>query len=335
MALPMNTRVVLASLPTGPPSVSNFRVEEAPIGPIADQEVLLGTRFVSVDAHMRSHVPGLSGNNTLTVGSIVEADGTAEVLQSNHPSFQTGQLVIARTGWQSHVRLRGELLQVVEADQLPEERALFTLGTAAKTAYAGLRLTAGHKPGETLVVPAATGLLAAMVGQFARMAGLWTVGIVSSAEESAFVKQKLGFHSAVDHTAPDFAHLLAQACVEGIDIFFETIGGALWSSVRPLMNDQGRVILAGSWAQYSHPLGGAAEYGSPATMEAVLHKHLTIGTPLTPQLSLTKFSSEVAKGVANGNIWSHVRVEEGLNKAPSAWLTATDRPERGMIAIRV
>ena len=331
----MNTRVVLASFSTGLPSLENFRVEEAPVEELADGEVLLRTRFVSVDAHMRAHVPSAWGDNTLQIGSVIEADGTAEILQSNHPAFTPGQIVIARTGWQSHVRLRGDLVDCLEEVAFAEEKALFALGTVARIAYSGLKLTAGYRAGETIVVPAATGTLAAMVAQFGRMAGLWTVGVVSSAEESVFIQQKLGFHSAVDHTAPDFAHLLTQACAGGIDIFFETIGGALWPSVRPLMNDLGRVVLTGTWAQYAHRLGGSAEYGSPATMETVLRRHLTLGTPPWTQLRFKEFATEVGQGVAAGSIWSHVRVEKGLRMAPSSWLTASDRPERGMTAIHV
>ena len=336
MPTPMSTRIVLASYPSGLPSIEDFRMETAAVGEVLEGEVLLETRFVSVDANMRGHDPELGfGHSPLLVGGIIEADGTAKVLASKHPEFRSGDIVMARTGWQSHLRHPGSLVHHIPTSLLREEIALITHGTAAMTAYAGLTYSASYKAGETLVVPAANGLLGAMVGQFARMAGLWTVGIVSSDREVSFIKEKLGFHSALNHTLPGFEDDLTQVCAAGIDIFYETIGGALWRSVRPLMNDYGRVVLAGSWFQYSHALGGAAEYGSVATVEALLRKGLSIGTPKVAELRFDDFSREVVRGNVEGSIWSHVRVEEGLLKAPTAWLTAIDGPERNITVIRI
>ena len=175
-----------------------------------------------------------------------------------------------------------------------------------------------------------------MAGQFARMAGLWTVGIVSNPEECVFVRQRLGFHSSLSFQDPEFERLLTEACTErGIDIFFETIGGALWRSIRPLMKKQGRVVLTGSWAQYNHAYGGAAEYGNSATIQAVIEKPLLLGVPDRNKLRFDEFYKEVAQGVADGSIWLHVMLEEGLQKAPMVWMTAIDQPGGSMIAIRV
>lgn len=331
-----NTRVLLASYPSGLPISENFRVEQSPIGELLEGEVLLATRFVSVDAHMRAHDPtAKSAASPLHVGCVIEADGTAEVLESMHAEFRPGDVVLGRTGWQTHVRVPGNAVRHFPQDSMEEASGLVQLGTAALTAYTGLRDTAKAQESETLVVPAATGPIGAAAGQHGRMLGLWTIGIVSSQEEVAFAQQKLGFHAVLDRTSGDFIEMLRDACSEGIDVFFENLGGALFREVRPLMNDGGRIILTGTWTQYSHPLGGAGEYGSTATMEAVIRKKLALGVPKIEDASFSSFVEHVHRAVRNGSLWSSVRVEAGLQNAVPAWLAAIDSPDRETTVIRL
>ena len=209
-----------------------------------------------------------STGGMLRPGSVIEADGTAEVLVSRHPGSKTGQIVIGSTGWQSHPRLRGDSLRLLPQTDSDEAVSLTRLGTAARTAYAGIRNVARPRAGETVVVTAATSPLGIWAGQFARLDGTWSVAIVSSEEECKYAVQTLGFQTAVNRAASDLESRLSEVCVDGIDVCVETIGGALWREIRPLMNEGGRIVLTGTWAQYEHPLSGASEYGSLPTIEA-------------------------------------------------------------------
>ena len=159
------------------------------------------------------------------------------------------------------------LLPQIDAE---EAVSLALLGTAARTAYAGI---ARPREGETVVVKAATSPLGSWAGQFARLSGTWTVAIVSSQEECKYAVQTLGFQSAVNRAASDFKNRLSEACVVGIDVCIETIGGALWLEIRPLMNEGGRIVFNGTWAQFEHPLSGSGlrqhgHYRGPDTQEA-------------------------------------------------------------------
>ncbi len=159
------------------PSSQNFQVEQSPVGELQEGEVLLATRFVSVDAHMRAHHPAASAvASPLYVGCVIEADGTAEVLESRHPDLRPGDVVLARTGWQTHVRLPGYAVHRLPLGSMEEAIGLVQLGTAALTAYTGLRYPAKAREGETLVVPAATGPVGVAAGQHGRLLGLWTIG---------------------------------------------------------------------------------------------------------------------------------------------------------------
>lgn len=331
-----NARVVLKALPRNLPSISDFRVERVQVGSLGEEEVLLRTRYVSVDAHMRSHVAEhKDAEVSLQVGDVIAADGIAEVIASNDPQLRPNDLVLASTGWQTHPRVHRAFVHKLGSLAAEEPVALATLGAPALTVYSGLRRIGMPQAGETLVVPAALGAAGSMCAQIGRLRGLWTVGIVSNNEEAKFARQRLGFHSTVDHTRADFARALADACPDGIDIFIETVGGAFWRQIRPLLNPHARVILTGTWSQYNHHLGGAAEYESPATMEGVIRRKLTISASRPDWSSFAEFAQEMMNAIRDGKIQPAVKVLDGLNSAAGAWLTAIDGPDYSVPIIRV
>jgi NADPH-dependent curcumin reductase CurA len=331
----VNTRVVLASFPVDLPTEGNFQVERSSVPPLRNGEVLLRTRYVSVDAHMRAHQSGnAQATPVLSIGDVIEADATAEVLVSDDPRFQPGQIVLAKTGWQTHSILPAGELHGLPLNEIPETTALALLGTAAFTAYCGLAQIGNPKAGETLVVPAALSATGAMVGQLGRIAGAWTVGIVPGPDAGAFAMNRLGFSSVVDHTRPDFARSLAESCPDGIDVFFETIGGALWHTILPMLNDRARVVLSGTEAQYNHRFGGASQYQDPSTFKWMKEKGGTIGAVHLSSENFAQFVATVGDGLRRGSIWHRIQLLEGLEKAPEAWLTAIDGPNYGTRVIR-
>jgi NADPH-dependent curcumin reductase len=332
----VNTKVVLASFPADFPTEGNFRVERSSVPPLRNGEVLLRTRYVSVDAHMRAHQSGNAlAMPTLSIGDVIEADATAEVLVSDDPRFEPGQVVLAKAGWQTHAILPARELHGLTLNDIPETSAVAMLGTAAFTAYCGLAQIGNPKAGETLVVPAALSVTGAMVGQLGRMAGAWTVGIVTGPDEVAFAQNQLGFSSVVDHTRLDFARALAESCPDGIDVFFETIGGALWHIIRPILNDRARVVLSGTEAQYNHRFGGASQYQDPSTFKWMIERGGTIGAVHLSSENFAQFAATTGEGLRKRSIWHQVQLLEGLEKAPEAWLTSINGPNYGTRVIRV
>jgi len=323
----VNTRVVLASFPRDLPTSKDFRIEKICVPPLREGEVLLRTRYVSVDAHMRGHRSSeKSGAPSFSIGDVIEADATAEVLASNDPAILPGTIVLAKAGWQTHAIVRASAIDRFDFKEIPEMTALAVLGTPAFTAYAGLAQIGKPQPGETLVVPAALGAVGTMVGQFGRIAGAWTVGIVSGPDEVAFARNELGFGAAVDHTLPDWPSRLAEACPDGIDVYFETIGGALWHMILPMLNDGARVVLSGTPAQYNHGYGGASQYQHPSTLQWLVNSTGTIGAIQPPKTDFAEFLAVVDESVRTGAIWHRIHVVEGLEHAAEAWLTAIDGP---------
>jgi NADPH-dependent curcumin reductase CurA len=271
----------------------------------------------------------------LSIGDVIEADATAEVLASNDPAIVPGTIVLAKAGWQTHAIVPASAIDQSDLRRIPEITALAVLGTPALTAYSGLAQIGKPQPGETLVVPAALGAVGAMVGQFGRIAGAWTVGIVSGPDEVAFALNELGFNAAVDHTLPDFPSRLAETCPDGIDVYFETIGGALWHMILPLLNVGARVVLSGTPAQYNHDYGGAAQYQHPSTLQWLVNNQGTIGAIQPSKTSFAEFVSVVEEGVKTGAIRHRIHILEGLEHAAGAWLTAIDGPNYGGRIVQV
>ena len=194
----------------------------------------------------------------------------AHVLASNHSDHAKGDVVLARTGWRTHAVVDGTGLRKLDPTAAPVTTELGVLGMPGFTAYGGMRVIGKPKPGETVVVAAASGPVGSLGGQLAQLASARAVGIAGGPQKCAFVKDELRFDAAVDHHAPDFPARLATACPDGIDVYFENVGGAVWQAVVPLLNDFARVPVSGLIAQYNGvPLADGTD-GLPATMRQIL-----------------------------------------------------------------
>ena len=176
------------------------------------------------------------------------------------------------TGWRTHAAWSGPALRKLDPKLAPITTGLGVLGMPGFTAYAGLNVIGKPRPGETVVVAAASGPVGSLVGQLAKMAGARAVGIAGGADKCRYVLEELRFDAAIDHRAPDFAEQLAAACPKGIDVYFENVGGAVWQAVLPLLNTFARVPVCGLIAQYSGAAPASGPNLLPATMRAILTK---------------------------------------------------------------
>ena len=246
-----SSQIVLASRPQGRTQPENFRFEQVAIPSAPQGGVLLRTLYLSLDPYMRGRMSDRkSYARSLNIGEVMVGEGVAEVMMSNHAGYAVGDIVLAQTGWRTHVASNGAGLRKLDSSSAPLTTALGVLGMPGFTAYVGLHLIGKPKAGENVVVAAASGPVGSLVGQLAKIAGARTVGIAGGAKKCRYVVEELLFDAAVDHRAPSFASDLAMNCPGGIDVYFENVGGVIWQAVQPLLNPFARSPVCGLVAEY-------------------------------------------------------------------------------------
>src|ERR1041384_1116021 len=239
-------RVVLASRPVGDPKPSDFRLEEFPVPQPGPGQLLLKTKWLSLDPYMRGRMSDApSYAKPVGIGEVMEAGTVSEVAASNNEKYKAGDIVLSHTGWQTHALSNGAGLRKLDPSLAPISTAVGVLGMPGMTAYTGLLEIGQPKAGETVVVAAASGAVGSAVGQIARIKGARAIGIAGGKDKCAYVKNELGFDDCLDHRDPDLAAKLKDACPKGIDVYFENVGGAVFEAVFPLLNPVAGVAVRG------------------------------------------------------------------------------------------
>jgi NADPH-dependent curcumin reductase len=332
-------QIVLAARPQGEPRPADFRYEETAIPKPGAGQVLLRVDYLSLDPYMRGRMDDRkSYAQPASVGDVMPGESVAKVIFSLHPGYSVGDIVLAHTGWRTHALSDRSDLRKLDPTVAPVTTGLGVLGMPGFTAYAGLHVIGKPKPGETVVVAAASGPVGSLVGQLAKLAGARAVGIAGGREKCAFVKDELGFDAAVDHRDAELAAKLAAACPEGIDVYYENVGGAVWQAVLPLLNKFARVPVSGLVAQYNAAGPGDGPDRLPATMREILSKSLTVRGFINYEFAAEHFSDfvrEVGAGVADGRIRYREDFVDGLEKAPEAFIGMLEGRNFGKLIVRV
>jgi NADPH-dependent curcumin reductase len=332
-------QIVLASRPQGSPQPANFRLEEAAMPEAPPGGVLVRTLYLSLDPYMRGRMDDRkSYAKPVGVGEVMSGQSVAEVIASNHPSYAKGDIVLAPTGWRTHAASDATALRKLDPALGPITTGLGVLGMPGFTAYAGLTLIGKPKPGETVVVAATSGPVGSLVGQLAKIAGARAVGIAGGAEKCRYVKDDLRFDAAIDHRTGDFAQRLAAACPDGIDVYFENVGGAIWQAVLPLLNRFARIPVCGLIGQYSGSGQGNGPDRLPATMREVLNKSLTLRGFINYEFAQEHFPAflrVVSAGIADGRIRYREDITDGLENAPATFIGMLRGDNFGKTLIRV
>ncbi len=324
-------RVVLAARPDGLPKPSDFRLEESQVPEPGEGELLVQTIWLSLDPYMRGRMDDTkSYAQPVGIGEVMEGGAVAQVIKSNIPRFAEGDVVEARTGWQSHAVSDGAMMRKLDPALAPISTALGVLGMPGITAYAGLKIHGRPKEGETLVVGAATGAVGSLVGQLGKIWGLNVVGVAGSADKCAFAVEELGFDACVDHRSAESAsalrHEIAAAAPNGVDIYFENVGGKTLEAIIPLMNVFGRIPVCGMIAWYNAGgLGAGAADGPnmlPRLWRTILVNRLSVrGFIITDHYDLfPQFVAEVSTHIRDGRIKYRESVAKGLAAAPQAFI---------------
>lgn len=253
MANKMNRRIVLVSRPVGEPKASDFRLEEAAIPEPRHNEVLVKARFLSLDPYQRGRLSDVASYAPpVPIGGVIEGGTVGEVVRSNNPRFAPGDIVEERLGWQEWGISNGTNLRKIDPSLAPISTANGILGMPGMTAYFGLLEVGKPKPGETVVVSAASGAVGAAVGQIAKLMGCRAVGLAGSEAKVDYIVKELGFDAGINYrTVTDLDGALARACPDGVDVYFDNVGGPITEAVYGRVNPFCRVAVCGAISQYN------------------------------------------------------------------------------------
>ena len=248
----MNRQVLLASRPQGWVREENFRIVDAPVPDPGPGEVLVRGEWLSLDPYMRGRMnEAKSYAAPVEIGQVMVGQVVGEVLESRDPAFSVGDKVLAPLGWQLYGVAAAKSLRTIDASRAPVTYYLGVLGMPGMTAWFGLSEIAKPKGGETLVVSAASGAVGSVVGQLARIAGCRVVGIAGGKAKCAYVVDELGFDASIDYKADDVLQRLRETCPDGVDVYFENVGGALLDALLAVMNRFSRIVICGLVAEYN------------------------------------------------------------------------------------
>ncbi|TAL19698.1 MAG: NADP-dependent oxidoreductase [Aquabacterium sp.] len=333
-----NRRVVLAVHPQGLPAASDFRLETVPVPEPAEGQLLLRTLHLSLDPYMRNLMervgPGYAP--PVPLGGVMVGGTVSRVEASRHPRFRSGELVLAQSGWQEWALSDGEgLLPLGDAPH--PSLALGGLGMPGFTAWVGLLDIGRPQPGETVVVAAATGAVGSVVGQIARLKGARVVGIAGGADKCRYAVEGLGFDACIDHRDPQLAQKLAAACPSGIDVYFESVGGAVFDAVLPLLNIGARVPVCGFIAHYNGE-DAAGHDRLPKLTAALLSRRILMQGFIILDHYETRFDAfraQMQAWVDAGSMKLREHVVPGLENAPRALIGLLQGHHLGKLVVQV
>lgn len=314
----LSQEVRLASRPVGWPTLENFKLTRIELPSLQNGQVLVRNSYMSVDPYMRgrmndapSYVPPFQ------VGQALEGGAVGEVIESNESALQRGDVVTSNHGWRELFIATPEELQRVEHPVQPVSLYLGALGMTGLTAWAGLRLV-DVKKGDCVFISAAAGAVGSVAGQLAKLRGCRVIGSVGSSEKVKLLTEELGFDAAFNYRDGDSAAQLKKAAPDGIDVYFDLVGGEQLEAALSAMRMHGRIIACGAISQYNDD---KAPQG-PRNLALMIGKRLTMKGMLAGDWlgSLAEFRKEVGGNVLEGKIKSKETVREGLAVAPQAFL---------------
>jgi NADPH-dependent curcumin reductase CurA len=333
-----NTRIVLKSRPVGMPEENNFDIQLVPVTHPAADEMLLKTLWLSLDPYMRGRMSDrASYAKPLQPGDVITAGVVSQVVESNIADYPVGTIVSGMYGWQSYAIAKADDYRLFKVDPelAPISTAVGVTGMPGQTAYFGLLRVGKPKAGETVVVSAASGAVGSVVGQIAKIQGCRAVGIAGGKKKCDYVVKELGFDVCIDYKAADFAAQLAAACPDGVDVYFENVGGAVLDAVAPLLNKDARVPVCGFISAYN------------ATSEDQIRPpEVVLGALEHPPESrffiVTEWIEEfeeatrvLGEWIRDGKLKYRETVVDGLENAPSAFRMLFTGDNFGKLLVKV
>ncbi len=334
-----NRRILLASRPKGAPVATDFKLEILPRQDIEDGQVLLRTVFLSLDPYMRGRMSDAKSYATpLEPGDVMPGGTVCRVEDSRHADYKTGDWVLSYNGWQDYAVSNGKGLSALGEAPAHPSYALGIMGMPGFTGYMGLLDIGKPQSGETLVVAAATGPVGATVGQIGKLKGCHVVGVAGGTEKCRHAVDVLGFNTCIDHRAEDFALQLESACPDGIDIYYENVGGKVFDAVLPLLNTCARIPVCGLVSQYNATQLPEGPDRLSVLMRAILTKRLTVkGFIIYDDFAdrYGEFAKDMTAWLADGSIQYLEQIVDGLENAAEAFTGLLEGKNFGKLVVRV
>lgn len=333
-----NQRIILADRPEGMPDENHLKLESAPVPEPAEGQVLLKTIYLSLDPYMRGRMSAArSYAQAGEIGDVMEGGTVSQVVSSKNPDWQEGDLVLAHSGWQTYALSDGKRLRRLDPDNAPISTAVGVLGMPGFTAYVGLLELGQPKAGETVVVSAASGAVGQVVGQIAKIKGARVVGIAGADDKCAYIVDELGFDATVNYRDDDFTEQLKAACPNGIDVYFENVGGKVLNAVIGLLNDFSRMPVCGLIAHYNDTELPAGPDQLPRLMQTVLTRRVMmrgfIQFDFAPRFP--DFLRDMSGWIRSGEVKYREDIVEGLENAVSAFQGLLTGRNRGKLLVQV
>ncbi len=335
----INQQIVLNSRPIGTPTADNFRLVNSDIPIPAVGQVLLRTLYLSLDPYMRGRMSDAKSYAAPTaIGEVMGGGTVSRVETSQHNNYSPGDLVLGFGGWQDYAISDGSDLSKLNIQQSHPSLSLGILGMPGFTAYMGLLDIGQPKAGETVVVAAASGAVGSVVGQIAKLKGCHVVGIAGGEEKCRYVVEELGFDICINHHSADFAQQLAAACTKGIDVYFESVGGAVFDAVLPLLNTCARVPLCGMIANYNDTALPPGPDRLGLLTRTLLSKRIKMQGFIIFQdygSRYPEFLAQMSTWLKEGKIKFREDIIDGLENAPQAFIGLLEGKNFGKLVVRV
>ena len=316
----MNRQILLASRPSGLPKETDFQIAETEIPQPSDGQCLIRSRYMSVDPYMRGRMrERKSYAPPVGLGQVMVGGAVGEVLESRGAPFSPGDIVVGSLGWQEYAVADAKELRKVDPEAAPISTALGVLGMPGITAYFGLLDICGPQPSETVLVSAAAGAVGSVVGQIAKIKGCRAVGIAGNDEKVRHVTEDLGFDAAFNYkTVEDIGAQLREYCPDGVDAYFDNVGGVITDAVFPLLNTKSRVSVCGQISQYNleEPELGPRLFWHLIVKRAKVQGFLVFDYQKRYETAL----GDLGRWVRGGELKYRERIAEGIENAPRAFI---------------
>ena len=324
--------VCLRQVPRGMPQEQDFQLQQRPLPVPGDGQLLVRVQWLSLDPFLRAQLGGRYAVPCPPLGSIVPGYGIGTVVEDRSGRFNIGDVVTGATGWTELAVLDANTTAPVDAALAPVSTAVGVLGIPGLTAWAGVRRILEPKPGQTILVSTAAGAVGSVVGQLCKAAGCRVVGIAGSAQKCAIVVDEYGFDACVNYRDTDFLQSLRIACPDGIDGYFDNVGGTILEAALSLLRLHARVVLCGLSDQYNRaerPPGPnlGPVIGARARVEGlVVYDHLA---------DFDQCRSELAQMIAAGTLRYREHIHEGLASAPGGFIGLLNGENLGKALVRL
>ncbi|PSB03304.1 NADP-dependent oxidoreductase [Merismopedia glauca] len=329
----INQQILLKSRPTGEPIEKDFALVETAIPELGQGEVLNRTIYLSLDPYMRGRMSDReSYADPVELGKVMVGSTVSQVVKSNHPLFSVGDFVLGYDGWQTYGIAKGETLRKIDPNQVPISYALGITGMPGMTAYFALLDVGQAKPGETVVVSAASGAVGAVAGQIAKIKGCRAVGVVGTDEKCDYIVNELGFDACINRKTKDLSSALKAACPNGIDVYVDNTAGPILEAVLQHINLGARIPLVGLISQYNAENPSYGPNLMPLLVKRALIKGFLVGDYQERQ---AEFINDVAQWLRAGKLKYKEDVVKGLEKAPQSFIGLLQGQNFGKLIIQV